>query len=208
MIKVLIADDHPIVRQGLKQILSEANDISVAGEAETAQEALNKVWETKFDVVLLDISMPGRSGIEIISEIRADKSKPSVLILTSFPEEQYAVRALKSGASGYLVKKSAPDELITAIKKVSEGGKYISSSLAEKLAFNLESGEKAPHEKLSNREYQIMCMIASGKTLTGIADELSLSIKTISTHRSRFLEKMSMKNNAEIIHYAIKAGLV
>lgn len=208
MIKVLIVDDHPIVRQGLKQILSESDDISIAGEAETAQEALNKVWETEFDVVLLDISMPGRGGIEIISEIRAAKSKPSVLILTSFSEEQYAFRALKSGASGYLVKKSAPDELITAIKKVSGGGKYIGASLAEKLAFNIESGEKSPHEKLSNREYQIMCMIASGKTLTGIADELSLSIKTISTHRSRFLEKMSMKNNAEIIHYAIKAGLV
>ncbi len=208
MIKVLIADDHPIIRQGLKQIISDSEDISVAGEAGTAQEALMATAKTKFDVVLLDISMPGRSGIEIIKEIREDPSNPAVLILTSFPEEQYAVRALKSGASGYMVKRSAPDELVTAIRKVATGGKYISSELAETLAFNLETGETKPHEKLSNREYQIMCMIASGKTLTGIADELSLSIKTISTHRSRFLEKMSMKNNAEITHYAIKAGLV
>ena len=207
MIKVLIADDHPIVRQGLKQIISDSGDITVTGEAATAQEALNGVAKKKYDVVLLDISMPGRSGIEIIKEIREDSSSPAVLILTSFPEEQYAVRALKSGASGYLVKKSAPAELVTAIRKVSTGGKYISRDLAETLAFNLETGESRPHEKLSNREYQVMCLMASGVTISGVADKLSLSVKTISTHRSRILEKMGMKSNAELMHYALKNSL-
>ena len=207
MIKVLIADDHPIVRQGLKQIISESKDISVAGEAATAQEAVTAASKTKFDVVLLDISMPGRSGIEVIKEIREDASKPSVLILTSFPEEQYAIRALKSGASGYMVKRSAPDELVTAIRKVSKGGKYISSELAETLAFNLEDGEVKPHEKLSNREYQVMCMMASGITVSGVADKLALSVKTVSTHRSRILDKMGMKTNAELMHYAVKNSL-
>ncbi|MDT8316924.1 MAG: response regulator transcription factor [bacterium] len=207
MIKVLIADDHPIVRQGLKQIISDSEDIAVTGEAATAQETLVGVAKNKFDVVLLDISMPGRSGIEIIKEIREDPSNPAVLILTSFPEEQYAVRALKSGASGYMVKRSAPDELVTAIRKVSTGGKYISSDLAETLAFNLETGEIKPHEKLSNREYQVMCMIASGITISGVADKLSLSVKTISTHRSRILDKMGMKTNAELMHYAVKNSL-
>ena len=208
MINVLIADDHPIVRHGLRQILAESDDILVSGEAGTSQETLNQIWKKKFDVVLLDISMPGRSGLEIIKEIKAEGSKTSVLVLTAYPEEQYAMRALKSGASGYLVKKSAPEELVTAIKKVSTGGKYISASLAEKLAFNLESGDTDPHEKLSNREYQIMCMIASGKPVNAIAKELSLSVKTVSTHRTRLLEKMEMGNNAEITHYAIKQGLV
>ncbi len=207
MIKVLIADDHPIVRQGLKQIISDSEDISVAGEAATAQETLRATAKTKFDVVLLDISMPGRSGIEVIKEIREDSSSPAVLILTSFPEEQYALRALKSGASGYMVKRSAPDELVTAIRKVSTGGKYISRELAETLAFNLETGETKPHEKLSNGEYQVMCMMASGITISGVADKLSLSVKTISTHRSRILDKMGMKTNAELMHYALKNSL-
>jgi len=208
MIKVLIADDHPIVRQGLRQILSESGDISVTGEAGSSQDALNQVWKDSFDVVLLDISMPGRSGLEIIKEIKAEGSKTAVLILTAYPEEQYALRAIKSGASGYLVKKSAPEELVQAIMKVSQGGRYISPSLAEKLAFNLETGEISPHDKLSNREYQIMCMIASGKTVNEIGEELSLSVKTISTHRARLLLKMNMKNNSELTHYTIKNGLV
>jgi DNA-binding NarL/FixJ family response regulator len=152
--------------------------------------------------------MPGRSGLEIIKDIKAEGPKPSVLVLTAYPEDQYALRAIKSGASGYLVKKSAPEELVAAVKKVHGGGRYISPSLAEKLAFNLETGETTPHEKLSNREYQIMCMIASGKTVNDIGKELALSVKTISTHRARLLLKMNMKNNAEITHYAIKAGLV
>ena len=207
MIKVLIADDHPIVRQGLKQIISDSDDIIVADEAATSSEALSKVARTSFDVVLLDISMPGRSGMEIIKEIREDASGPAVLILTSFPEDQYAVRSLKSGASGYLVKRSAPDELVKAIRKVSAGGKYISSDLAETLAFSLESGEGSPHEKLSNREYQVLLLIASGMTVSAIAEKLCLSVKTISTHRTRILAKMGMKGNSELMHYALKHGL-
>jgi len=208
MINILIADDHPIVRHGLKQILSNSGDINVAAEADTCQETLNKVYNNKFDVILLDLSMPGRGGLEIIQDIKNSKHQPPVLILTAYTEEQYALRALKSGASGYLVKKSAPDELVTAIKKVSSGGKYISLSLAEKLAFSLSSPEKLPHESLSNREYQVMSMIASGKMVNEIATELSLSVKTISTHRARILNKMGMKSNAEITYYAIKQGLV
>lgn len=208
MINILIADDHPIVRHGLKQILSDSGDINVAAEAETCQETLNMVYKDKFDVILLDLSMPGRGGLDIIQDIKNSKHQPPVLILTAYTEEQYALRALKSGASGYVVKKSAPDELVTAIKKVSSGGKYISLSLAEKLAFSLVSDEKLPHESLSNREYQVMSMIASGKMVNEIASELSLSVKTISTHRARILNKMGMKSNAEITYYAIKQGLV
>jgi len=209
MIKVLIADDHTIVREGLKQILSESSDIIASGEARNGKEVLNKIIEDDYDVVLLDISMPGRSGIDILKEIKSIKPKLSVLILSMYPEEQYAVRALKTGASGYLTKESATDELISAIRKVYLGGKYISSTLAEELAFYLENDtERKPHDKLSNREFHVMSMIASGKTVNKIAEELSLSPKTISTYRSRILEKMKMKTNAELIHYAIKNGLV
>jgi len=208
MINILIADDHPIVRHGLKQILSDSAEIKVIAEAETCQETLSKVNSDKYDVILLDLSMPGRGGLEIINEIRKSKHQPPVLILTAYTEEQYALRALKSGASGYLVKKSAPHELVTAIKKVSSGGKYISLALAEKLAFSLAFDEKFPHEVLSNREYQVMSMIASGKMVNEIAKELALSVKTISTHRARILKKMGMKSNAEITYYAIKQGLV
>jgi len=209
MIKVLIADDHTIVREGLKQILSESSDIIASGEARNGKEVLNKIIKNDYDVVLLDISMPGRGGIDILKEIKSIKPKLSVLILSMYPEEQYAVRALKTGASGYLTKESASDELINAIRKVYLGGKYISSTLAEKLAFYLENDiERTPHDKLSNREFHVMCMIASGKTVNKIAEELSLSPKTISTYRSRILEKMKMKTNAELIHYAIKNRLV
>ncbi len=209
MIKVLIADDHTILRQGLKQILAETSDIVVADEASSGQEVLDKVWENDYDVVLLDISMPGRSGLDILKQLKSERPDLHVLILSMHPEERYAVRALKMGASGYLTKASAPDELITAIRKVSLGGKYVNSSLAEALAFYLEiDTEKPPHETLSNREYQVMCMIASGETVTEIAEELLLSVKTISTYRARILEKMNMKNNAELTHYAVKQGLV
>ena len=209
MIKILIADDHPIVREGLKQILAETSNMVVTDEASNGQGLLNKVWKKDYDVVLLDISMPGRSGLDILKQLRIERPKLPVLILSIHPEEQYAVRALKAGASGYLTKKSAPDELITAIWKVSQGRKYVSSSLAEKLAFELEiDTEKPPHETLSDREYQVMCMIASGKTVKEIAEELLLSVKTVSTHRSRILEKMKLKSNAKLIHYAIKNRLV
>jgi len=209
MLKILIADDHAIVRQGLKQIVTETRDMIVAGEASNGQELLDKIKENDYDVVVLDITMPGRNGMDVLRQLRSERPGLSVLMLSIHPEEQYALRALRAGASGYLTKESAPDELVVAIRKVSRGGKYISSSLAEKLAFELEIGrEQAPHETLSDREYRVMCMIASGKTVMAIAQELMLSEKTISTYRSRILEKMNMKNNAELTYYAIKNQLV
>ncbi len=206
---MLIVDDHPIVRAGLKQILLEAPDIVVAGEASNGEEAVSQVLENEFQVALVDISMPGRSGLEVLSQLKSLKPSLNVLILTTYPEEQYAVRALKSSASGYLTKESLPEELIAAIRKVSGGGKYVSAALAEKLAFDLVGDlTQSPHETLSDREYQVMCMIASGKTVKVIAEELALSVKTISTYRRRILDKMKMQNNAELTHYAIRQGLV
>ncbi len=209
MIKILIADDHPIVRKGLKEIIEVTPDMMVGDEASNGQEALEKVRKSDLDVVLLDISMPGRSGLDLLKELKSEKPELSVLILSMHPEEQYAVRVLKAGASGYLTKESAPDELIAAIKKASIGRKYVSSSLAEKLALYLEiDAEKPLHETLSDREYEVMRMIASGKTISEIAKKLFLSVKTISTYRSRILEKMRMKSNAELTHYALKNRLV
>jgi two-component system invasion response regulator UvrY len=209
MIRILIADDHTIVREGLKQIISDVTGMEVAGEATNGHEVLDKIKDGGFDVVLLDLSMPGKSGLETLKEIRIVGQSLPVLILTMHPEEQYAVRVLKAGASGYLTKESAPDELITAIRKVTKGGKYISPSLAERLAYNLEIDNNRPvHETLSDREYQVFCKIASGNTISEIAEEMSLSVKTISTYRSRILEKMGMKSNAELTYYAIKNQLV
>ena len=209
MLKILIADDHPVFRRGLKQIIAETTDMVVAGEATNGWEVLSKVRTGDYDLVLLDISMPGKDGMDVLTQLKNERPALLVLMVSMHPEEQYAVRALKAGASGYLTKESAPDELIVAIRKVSTGGKYVSSALAERLAALLqEDAEALPHEALSSREYQVMCMIASGKTLKEIAGELSLSIKTISTYRSRILEKMKMRNNAELIHYAVKNRLV
>jgi DNA-binding NarL/FixJ family response regulator len=209
MIKILIVDDHTIVREGLKQIVSETSDIRVIDEAGTVYEALDKILRTDYDVVVLDISMPGRNGLEVLGQLKSHKPDLRVLILSMHPEEQYGMRVLKLGASGYLTKESAAAELIEAIRKVAAGRKYVSPSLAEKLAFSLESGAgKEPHELLSNREYEVMCMIAKGKTVSDVAEELNLSIKTISTYRSRILDKMDIKNNAELTRYAIKRGLV
>ena len=209
MLKILIADDHPILRQGIKQIIEEAPDMEVTGEASNGAEVLTKVYNNSFDIIVLDITMPGRSGLEALKQLKKEKPKTPVIILSMHPEEQYAVRALKAGASGYLTKASAPEELVTAIRKVAQGGKYISATLAEILASDLGAdSKKQPHETLSNREYQVLCMISSGKTLTGIAEELCLSIKTIGTYRARILAKMNMKNNAELIHYAFKNQLV
>lgn len=209
MIKIIIADDHAIVREGLKQIVMETSDMVVADEASNGQEVLDKVWKNDYDVIVLDIAMPGRNGLDVLKQLKINRPTLPVLILSIHPEKQYAVRVLKAGASGYLTKESAPDELIAAIRKVSLGGKYVSSSLAEKLAFDLEIDvEKPLHETLSDREYQVMCMIASGKMVQEIAEELSLSVKTISTYRSRILEKMRMENNAELIRYAIQNRLV
>ena len=208
MLKILIADDHPVFRRGLKQIIAETTDIVVADEAADGLEVLNKVKVGDFDVDLLDISMPGKTGIDVLAQLKYERPKLPVLMLSMHPEEQYAVRALRAGASGYLTKESAPDELVAAIRKVSTGGKYVSSSLAERLASLLQKAEQLPHDILSRREYQVMCLMASGKTVSEIAKELSLSVKTISTYRSRILEKMKMKNNAELTRYAINNSLI
>jgi two-component system, NarL family, invasion response regulator UvrY len=208
-IRLLIGDDHAVVRKGMKQILAETKDVVVADEAGNGREVLEKVRKSDFDMVLLDISMPGRDGLEILKELKSLRPKLPVLMLSMYPEEQYAVRSLRSGASGYLTKDSAPDELIAAIRKVCSGGKYVSASLAEKLVHKLGVDvEKPLHEALSDREYQVMCMIASGKTVKEIGEELSLSVKTVSTYRSRILDKMRLKGNAELTRYAIDNRLV
>ena len=211
MIKLFIADDHTIVREGLKQIVADTPDIIVADEASSGHEVLGKVskmCENDYSVIVLDIAMPGINGLDVLKQIRSQRPGLPVLILSMHPEEQYAVRALRAGASGYLTKESASDELIEAIRKISAGRKYVTSSLAEKLALELKiDAEKPIHDFLSDREYQVMCMIASGKTIKEIADQLFLSVKTISTYRYRILEKMNMKNNAELMHYVIKRGL-
>jgi two-component system, NarL family, invasion response regulator UvrY len=209
MIRVLIADDHTIVREGLKQIVADASDVVVAAEAGTGQEVLELARKEECDVVLLDLAMPGKSGLDTLKELRAIKPNLPVLILSMYPEEQYAVRLLKAGASGYLTKESAPEELMAAIRKVSKKGKYISASLGEKLAFLLDSdGVHSPHERLSDREYQVMLMLAGGHTATDVAESMCLSVKTVSTHRARALRKMGMRNNAEFAFYALKEGLL
>ena len=209
MIKILIADDHAVVRQGLIQIIDRETDMKIAGEASSAHEVLEKVQKQNWDVVVLDITMPGKSGLDALKEIKLEKPKLPVLVLSMHPEDQYATRVLKAGASGYMTKETAPEELVQAIRKIVNGGKYISPALAEKLAFDLGAPtDKDPHELLSDREYQVLCLIASGKPVSEIGKLLSLSVKTISTYRTRILEKMNLKNNAELIHYAIQNKLV
>lgn len=209
MIRVLVVDDHPIVREGLKQILSDTEDILVVDEADSGQAVLSSAARSNFDVVLLDISMPGRDGLEVLRELKQQKPKLPVLILSMYPEEHYAVRVLRAGASGYLTKSSAPDELISAIRKVASGRKYISSTLAERLTYELDREADRPmHEVLSDREYQVMHMISTGKSVKEIAEALGLSVKTVSTYRSRIMEKMNMKNNAEIVLYAVQNKLI
>jgi DNA-binding NarL/FixJ family response regulator len=209
MIRILVADDHAIVRQGLKQIVADTPDLVVTGEAERGREVLEKVSKDDYDVVLLDITMPDKTGLEVLEELKRIKPDLPVLILSMHPEDQYAIRAIRAGASGYVTKAGVPDELVTAIRKVSVGNKYISSSLAEKLAVYLETGAEKPlHQVLSDREYRVMCLIASGKTVKEIAEELFLSVKTVSTYRSRVLQKMKMKNNAQLTHYCVQNQLV
>lgn len=207
-IRVLIADDHAIVRQGLRQILSDTPDLTVAGEAENGVQAVQMVRSGDWDVVLMDVSMPDRNGIDALKIIKKEFPRLPVLILSMYPEEQYAIRALKAGAAGYLTKQSAPELLVTAIRQVASGKKYVSPSLAEELANAIgEDTERPPHEKLSDREYQTLCMIASGKTPAEIAEALNLSVKTVSVYRARLLEKMNLRNNAELTHYGLKHGL-
>jgi DNA-binding NarL/FixJ family response regulator len=209
VIRVLIADDHAVVRQGLKQILSETPDMTIVGEAATGDEALQKARSEACDVLVLDIAMPGRNGLDIVKDVRAARPKLPMLVLSMHPEDQFAVRVLKAGASGYLNKESAPEELVTAIRKVVRGGKYVSPTLAERLAYEIDTASgKLPHETLSDREFQVMCLMASGKTVTEIAGDLSLSVKTVSTYRTRILEKMNLKTNAEVIRYALQNQLV
>jgi DNA-binding NarL/FixJ family response regulator len=209
MIRVLIADDHAIVRQGLKQIVADYADILIAGEASSGQQVLDMVSKDDYDVVVLDITMPGRSGLEVLKELKGLRPKLPVLILSIHPEEQYAVRVLKAGASGYLTKECAPGELITAIKAISADHKYVTSFLSEKLASQLGlEVAKPPQEALSDREYQIMLLLASGKSVGEIAKEQYLSVKTISTYRHRILTKMKLKSNAELTYYAIQNRLI
>lgn len=208
MIKILIADDHAIVREGMKQIVAEEKDLTVTGEASSSEEVLNIIREKEFDIAIVDINMPGKSGLELLKDLKSFVPDLPVLILSMYSEEQYGIRALKSGAAGYLKKASAPEELVNAIRKIVGGGKYISTSLAEKLADTLDNDYKIlPHEILSNREYEIMCKIASGKSAEEIANELSISIHTFYSYRNRILEKMKMKTNIEITHYVINNKL-
>jgi len=206
MIKVLVADDHAVVRRGVRQILDEAPDIVAVGQASSGREVLQEVQKHDYDVLVLDIAMPEGGGLEVLKQLQSLEPKLSVLILSMYPEGQYAMRALKAGAAGYLTKESVPDELVAAVRKAAQGEKYITPSLAEKLVAGL--GKKLPNEALSDREYQVVCMLASGKTITEIAVELSLSVKTVSTYRVRILTKLSLRNTAEIIRYAFEHGLI
>ena len=209
MIKVIITDDHPIVRKGLKQILEDCYDIAVADEAEKGSELIKKVIENDYDVVLLDISLPGRNGLELLKELKKIKPNLPVLILSIYPEEHYGLRALKLGAAGYLAKSSVSSELITAILKASKGKKYITPILAEIIASEIESDSNKPlHQMLSDRELEVLILLGRGKSINEIAKELSLSSKTISTYRERILNKLKLKTTADIIRYAIKQGLV
>ncbi len=208
-IKIIIADDHAIVRKGLVQVISETEDISVVEEAENGNELLAKIRVLDLDLVVMDISMPEKSGWDVIAQMKIEYPRLPVIILSVYPEEDYALKFFQAGASGYLNKTAAPELLVEAIRKVADGGKFVSASLAEKLAFELvDENKKRPHETLSPREFQVFCMIASGKTVKEISKELSLSVPTISTYRARVLEKTEMKNNAQLTHYAFKNKLV
>jgi two-component system invasion response regulator UvrY len=208
-VKILVGDDHAIVREGMMRLLKEEFSSVKFGEAKCGIDVLELARAEKWDVIIMDITMPGRSGLEILKQLRNESITTPVLVLSMYPEDQYAVRVMRAGASGYLTKDTASEQLINAVKRVLTGKKYISESLAEKLADDLDGkGNKSIHELMSDREYQVMCMIASGKTVSEIAEELSLSVPTISTYRARILEKLDMKTNAEITRFAIETGLV
>jgi len=209
MTNLLIADDHNVVRHGIKNILEPLSDMKIIDEASTGMETIEKILNHHYDAVILDISLPDRSGLEILKQIKEYRPNIPVLIFSIYPEEQYAIRVIKAGAAGYLQKDSKSEDLISAIRKIVTGRKYITANLAEKLALELEDDYNLPlYHKLSDREYQVLCLIASGHTVSEIADELSLSVKTISTNRSRILNKLHFKNNAQLICYAVKNHLV
>lgn len=207
-IHVLIADDHAIVRQGLKQILSETEDLVITGEADDGSEALQLARLQPWDVFLLDVSMPNRNGIDTLKQLKKEFPRLPVLILSMHPEEQYALRALKAGASGYLTKQSAPEQLVNAIRQVASGKKYVSPAVAQQLIEALsDDTDKLPHERITDREYQVLVMIAAGKSQTQIADKLNLGVATVSTYRARLLEKMGLKSTAELIRYGLEHDL-
>jgi DNA-binding NarL/FixJ family response regulator len=208
-VRILIADDHPLVRQGLRQVLEAAEDLSVAGEAKDGHDAVALAARVAWDVAVVDYNMPGKGGVELVKELRRRFPDRAVLVLSMYPEDRYALRLLRAGAAGYLNKESAPEELIGALRKVAAGGRYVSAALGEKLALAVSGGDEAPlYEKLSDREYQIMWLIASGKTVGDIARQLFLSPNTVSTYRTRILKKINVRNNAELMRYAIRHQLV
>jgi two-component system, NarL family, invasion response regulator UvrY len=208
MITILVADDHPIMRRGVKQILAESEEMTVTGEAGSGQEVLEKVRHANFDVVILDLSMPGISGMDVLKQIKKDKPAQKVLVLSRYPEEQYAFPAIKAGAAGYVPKTGVVEELVEAVKRVSMGRKYISSALAEKMIDFGDNLEKPLHQTLSDREYEVMCLIASGKSSSGIAEKLCLSRTTVSTYRARILRKLKIGSDAELARYALENKLI
>jgi len=209
MIKVLVVDDHAIIRKGLKQILDDTSDMRVTGESDTGMQAIKMAQDETYDIVLLDISLPDKHGVEVLKQLKLNNPQLAVLMLSMHAEDQYAVRSMKAGAAGYLNKQSAPSQLVDAIRQVGEGKKYISNELAQQLAAGLTEGfQELLHQSLSNREYQTLCLLASGKKLSEMAEIMSLSAKTVSVYRARLLEKMKLKNNAEAIQYAIANHLL
>jgi two-component system, NarL family, invasion response regulator UvrY len=209
MIRLFIADDHPVVRAGLRGIVDGEPDFEVVGEAYDGGDMLARIGRTPAEVLLLDVSMPGPGFLEVLRGLRQDHPRVAVLVLSVHPEDQYAVRALRAGAAGYLTKDHSPEELVAAIRKVHRGGKYVSPSLAERLAVGLEIGANdSPHEQLSNREYDVLCLLGSGRTVKEIASRLALSPKTVSTYRARVLEKMKLATNADLVRYAAQHGLI
>jgi DNA-binding NarL/FixJ family response regulator len=209
VIKIIIADDHIIIRAGIKQLLDGAHDMVVAGEASDGQKLIQEIQKNHYDVIVIDISMPGRNGIEIIKQLRSSGDKTPILALSYYPEEQFAIRVLKAGACGYMNKDVQPEELVEAIYKVARGGTYVSPAVAEKLAMNINmTQDSSPHESLTDREHEVFLKIAGGMTVSEIADEMFLSVKTVSTYRARILEKLNLKNNAEITYYAIRNNLI
>ena len=210
MIRIVIADDHAIVREGLKRIVSEAQDMQIMGEAADGSEVMERVRELEFDVLVLDLSMPGRSGMELIKLVKAERPKLRILILSMHQESQYAVRAIKSGSSGYLTKESAPSQLVQAIRRIAGGGAYVTPEVAQQLALGAMPGAQgqAPHEALSDREFQVLRLLAAGDSVTAIAEQLSLSVKTVSTHKANLMHKMNLQNASELVRYAVKHGLL